>query len=380
MLIPDYCHKSRMSPTNLYVQKFLGLLSLSTGASLITLSLLLNKLSGFYGILALLTGYHLSPFQLSMYIYSIGALILTVYLLPHIKTQSPLHCVALAWFYVLDSIVNAAYTAAFAVTWFLVLLQHQAGKDAGAKGPGAGTINDTAGFTNPEHNVTQVDVIASPQAGNISPGSGQDAVAAAQPGSAPAGVGSGDIILGRESINSIGIIIALWTIRAYFCLVMLSWARMVLRQHIAVSSANNPNTDFTAANEKGQAENPFSESKPEGQGWRGKFGRFMISLGRSYWLGTDEDDSWMNDAPHRFRAVRNGSTHSGTSAYATNNGVVLGKIETGQNAERERRRRSGTGPPRPSVQLSTGFVSDGEDAGSETASRSSFMGVERQKL
>ena len=162
---------------------------------------------------------------------------------------------ALAWFYVLDSLVNAAYTAAFAVTWFLVLLQHQAGQNTGTKGPGADTINDAAGFVKPEHNVTGVEVIATPQAGVIGPGSGQDAVIAAQPASAPAGVGSSDTMLGRESINSIGIIITLWTIRAYFCLVMLSWARMVLRQHIAVSASTNPTTHFAAtlsSNEKSQ--------------------------------------------------------------------------------------------------------------------------------
>ena len=74
-------------------------MSLSTGASLITLSLLLNKVSGLYGLLALLTGYHLSPIQLSMYIYSLFALVLTALLVPHIRTQSPLHCLALKMTY-----------------------------------------------------------------------------------------------------------------------------------------------------------------------------------------------------------------------------------------------------------------------------------------
>lgn len=311
-----------------------------------------------------------------MYIYSVSALILTVYLTPHIKTQSPLHCLALAWFYVLDSIINAAYTAAFAVTWFLVLIAHQAGKDAGVSGPGAGMINDTAGFTDPEHNVSKVEIIATPQAGNVGPGSGQDAVAVGTPGNVAAGVGANNVIWGRESINSVGIIIMLWTIRAYFCLVMLSWARVVVRQHIAVATANNPNTDFTSANEKGQAEDPFAESKPEGQGWKGKLGRFMISLGRSYWLGSTEDDSWINNMPTRFRTDRNDSAHSTQSAYQTNNGVVLGKIEASQNPERERRRRSGTGPPLPSVQAQAGLISDGEDTMSESGrSGSSLLNV-----
>lgn len=312
-------------------------MSLSTGASLITLSLVLNKLSGLYGILALLTGYHLSPFQLSMYIYSIFALGLTVYLSPHIRKQSPLHCLALAWFYVLDSIINAAFTAAFAVTWFLVLAQHNAGQTGDApKGPGAGTIQDTAGFTDPALNVSRVEVIASPQPGMSG---GQDAVAAAVPASSPAGTQSGtnnagaalqNVVLGAESMNSIGVIITLWTIRAYFCLIMLAFARMVLRQHIAHSTSKT--FSYTnASTTSSLAENPFAESKPEGQGWKGKLGRFMVSLGRSYWLGSDEDDSWMYGM--KFR--RN-----------TEAGTMLNKMESGPS-ERERRRRSGTGPPQP---------------------------------
>lgn len=310
-------------------------MSLSTGASLITLSLVLNKLSGLYGILALLTGYHLSPFQLSMYIYSIFALGLTLYLSPHIRKQSPLHCLALAWFYVLDSIINAAFTAAFAVTWFLVLAQHNAGQTGDNKGPGAGTMQDTAGFTDPVLNVSNVEVIASPQPG-IS--GGQDAVAAAVPASAPAGTSGSNAgaelknaVLGAESMNSIGVIITLWTIRAYFCLIMLAFARMVLRQHIA-NSTSKPTTSYTSASTNSNlAENPFSESKPDGQGWKGKLGRFMVSIGRSYWLGSDEDDSWMYGM--KFRR----STEAGT---------MLSKIESGPT-ERERRRRSGTGPPLP---------------------------------
>ncbi|RVX70805.1 hypothetical protein B0A52_05456 [Exophiala mesophila] len=317
-------------------QKFLYTMNLSTGASLITLSLILNKLSGLYGILALITGYHLSPFQLSMYTYSIFALILTVYLAPHIRKQSPLHCLALAWFYVLDSIINAAFTAAFAVSWFLVLAQHNAGQ-AEKSGPGAGTIDDTAGFTDPKLNVSRVEVIATPQPGLTG---GQDAVAAAVSASAPAGTSSKTgtsgvkgTVLSSESMNSIGVIIALWTIRAYFCLIMLAFARMVLRQYMANSAIKGSATNYASASTNSSlAENPFSESKPDGEGWKGKAGRFMVSIGRSYWLGSDEDDSWMYGM--KFRK-------SGEES-----GVLLNKIGNGPT-ERERRRRSGTGPPIP---------------------------------
>ncbi|MCW3717643.1 hypothetical protein UE95_040995, partial [Burkholderia cenocepacia] len=70
----------------------------------------MNKISGLYGLLALLTGYHLSPVQLSMYLYSLIALGVAAILFPHIRAQSPLQCLALAYLYALDSIINAAYT------------------------------------------------------------------------------------------------------------------------------------------------------------------------------------------------------------------------------------------------------------------------------
>jgi len=323
-------------------------MTLSTGASLITLSLLINKLAGFYGILALFTGYHLSGFQLSMYIYSVLGLCLTAYLAPHIRKQSPLQCLALAWFYVLDSVVNAAYTAAFAVTWFLVLVQHDGKTGGSAKGPGQGMMDDTSGFTSPEKNVSRVEVVATPASGVAA---GQDAVAAGVPANSPAGSGIGDGVLGTESMNSIGIIVMLWTVRAYFCLIMLAWARTVIRQHIASSASDGGKNGQWGLGADGMAENPFAESKPEGRGWTGKLGRAMVSVGRRYWLGSDEDDSWMYGM--KFRK-------------STEFGTMLNKIESPNGAgaglaERERRRRAGTGPPLPQAGVQAGVQAKESD-------------------
>ena len=180
------------------------------------------------------------------------------------------------------------------------------------------------------NNVTSVEAVAG--------ASGQDAVSDTVPASTAAGAdGNGSLqqaILSTESLNSIGIIIALWTIRAYFCIIMLGWARMVIRQHIA--SAGSKTTSYSTASANSDfAENPFDSSKSEGQGYRGRLGRFLISIGRTYWLGKDEDDSWMYNM--RFRK-------------APDNAVALNKIEVGP-LERERRRRSGTGPPAPGPEI-----------------------------
>ncbi|KKA16403.1 hypothetical protein T310_10010 [Rasamsonia emersonii CBS 393.64] len=320
-------------------QSFLCVMSLQTGASLITLSLLLNKISGLYGLLALLTGYHLSPVQLSMYIYSLAALGLTVFLFPHIRKQSPLQCLGLAWFYLLDTVINAAYTAAFGVSWFLVVSQHY--HNAPTSGFGTDTIGETAGFTSPKYNVSSVQF-----SGNVL-SDGEDTVVAAYPASAPAGSSGGRAdgtptlgngVMQPESFESIVMIAALWLVRVYFVLVMFAFARQALRQQLLNASqprynklpTHSRNTSIASAADIDR--DPFLPHTPEGQGWQGVLGRAMTSVFRDYWLGPDsaeeEDFSWMNGFGRRFRKRSN--------------------LSLSGPAERERRRRSGTGPPQPS--------------------------------
>ncbi|EEH41980.2 hypothetical protein PAAG_03901 [Paracoccidioides lutzii Pb01] len=315
-------------------------MSLQTGATVITLSLLLNKISGLYGLLALLTGYHLSPFQLSMYIYSILGLALTAFLAPHIRLQSPLQCLALAWFYLLDSVINAAYTAAFAVTWFLVISQHHEPGSA-ASGPGSSMMGETAGFITPKLNVSSVLVDGS---------EGSDVSASSQPSSTPtrtsSGAQSGSASLGNavlqpESLQSIGIICTLWTIRVYFVFVMLSFARHCILQHsfharTSVSRRRSLHTHSRNTSLISNIDidpNPFNIRSPEGQGWKGKLGRIMVSVGRNYWL-EDDDHGWLNGMNRKFRK----SVDPVGSRSTSGSGL----------SERERRRRSGTGPPLPS--------------------------------
>lgn len=298
-------------------------------------------MSGLYGILALLTGYHLSPFQLSMYIYSIIALALTVLLSRHIKTGSPFHCLALAWLYVVDSVINAAYTTAFAVTWFLLLSGQK-------KGPGVDTIDETSGFTNPTYNVSRVDV-------------GHEGVEGTVPAAEPASTSNTPLILDTQSINSIGIIATLWAVRAYFCLVMLSWARQVIRQHIAVASLRSGQYGGGAAS-KGFADNPFADTKPDGQGWQGRLGRMMINIGKWYFLaadGSDDNESWVQNVGRRFRTNKNDTAAiAATAGSAGESGIMLGKItpQDQRPTERERRRRAGTGPPEPALQAEAAAV------------------------
>jgi hypothetical protein len=265
-----------------------------------------------------------------MYIYSVGALILLTFLMPHIRKQSPFECLALAWFYLLDSVINTAFTAAFAVTWFLAISADAANKPI-PNAPGSGTIGDTAGFTDPKYNVSKVEAVATPVAGVVA---GQEAVAVGAAATAAAAVvGSPSLAHGvgiEESIPSIMMVVFFTLIRVYFIIVVMAYARQVLRAHLQASSSKlHLHTDSTA---ESKADNPFVVGTPEGEGWRGKLGRMMVKVGENYWLAGSPDDEWVKGLDGRFNNKKISSGPPGT-------------------LERERRARSGTGPPTPSINL-----------------------------
>ncbi|KAJ4390676.1 hypothetical protein N0V93_004274 [Gnomoniopsis smithogilvyi] len=106
---------------------FLGLMSLQTGAEIITVALLINKATGLYGLLAILTGYTLDAVQLSMYIYSVAVLVTLAFLLPHIRKHTPFQNLLLSWVYIIDTALNTAYTAYFALEWFMASEGNPAG-------------------------------------------------------------------------------------------------------------------------------------------------------------------------------------------------------------------------------------------------------------
>ncbi|KAH6614163.1 Inositolphosphorylceramide synthase subunit Kei1-domain-containing protein [Boeremia exigua] len=306
---------------------FLQKMSLRTGAEIITYLQVINKASGVYGLLAIITGAAIDGFQLSMYIYSTLALIATAFLYRHIRLQSPFETVLLAHLYALDSVINALYTAFFGIAWFYVLAAHP--EEVAV--PGSHGISDTAGFTSPKHNVSEVDVVAAPTGGIAG---GQTAVAGGLPqdGAPGVGVGLGNAVFQSSSIMSISLIASFWALRVYFVFVMLAFARKSLRQHIAANAASagwySSNDMQTTATDL--AENPFAEGKEQGDGWRGKLGRVMLSGAPKYWLGADGEHEWQHSVGGKFKKNTQLEQPVGFS-------------------ERERRRRSGTGPPVPQL-------------------------------
>lgn len=180
-------------------------------------------------------------------------------------------------------------------------------------------------------NASKVEIVATPGKGMAG---GQEAVAYAAAAGAAAAAGSpslGHAVGIEESLPSIFVVVVLTLIRVYFILIMMAYARQVLRQHVYSSSSTKLHLHMDGAADA-SAENPFADSSPEGQGWRGKLGRVMVGVGKGYWLGGQADEAWAKGLDGRFRATKKVGGPPGT-------------------LERERRARSGTGPPVPPPSL-----------------------------
>ncbi|KAK4099293.1 DUF1753-domain-containing protein [Parathielavia hyrcaniae] len=244
-------------------RSFLGLMSLQTGTELISIALLFNKATGVYGLLTLLTGYSLSALQVTAYLGSIFVLATLALCLPHVRTQSPFHNLALAWVYAIDTLASAAYTAAFATTWYLA------------------TVHDPKGPAGAEQDA------GSPSNGDVQ----HDDAQAAQ-------VQAGTDV--HDTAASMVLIVAFTLVRFYLSLVVMAHARMVLLRF--VDQRMGEAVDATGAS---TSADPFAVGAPLGEGWRGKLGRVMVSVGRGYWLGgKKEDEEWARAVSSKFRSSR----------------------------------------------------------------------------
>ena len=190
-------------------------MSLRTGTEMISLSMIFNKITGFYGLLAILTGFSLSPLQLSMYLYSLAGLILLAFLMPHIRKQTPFQCLALAWFYVIDTVVNTGFTAAFAVTWLIAVGTDTTHTETVGSVAGSGAMGKTAAAVERRYAVDGTEAMSNA----LNPG--EDVVAAIQ--NAAAGTPSlGDAVGVEETIPSIILVVLITLVRVYFIFVVMA--------------------------------------------------------------------------------------------------------------------------------------------------------------
>lgn len=219
-------------------------MSLQTGTEMIALIFLLNKVTGFYGLLAILTGFELSILQLSLYVYCVIVFGMTAYCMPHIRKQTPFHNLAFAWLYMIDTVVNTFYTTIFAVSWYMA-------------------SSKTGGPTPPE--------------------------------SADTGVPLSGFMEALDTTTSTALVVVFSILRVYFTLVVAAYAQSVIGQYREARMQG-------WGEDPAAAENPFAAGTPDGEGWKGKLGRTMVSVGRGYWLGGKTDTEWTKNVRSKFRS------------------------------------------------------------------------------
>jgi hypothetical protein len=169
---------------------FLGLLDLKTGVTVALLFALLNKVAGVYGLIAVLTGAGGSFAQLSLYMYSVFALVALAWGLRAVKEEDPKHTLYFAHLFFADHILSTAWTVFFAVVWW-VYTPHD----------GQRTVNSAAqeemakGGTGGSKNMTD-----------------QERIAAAT------------MIWNKEKGTAAAIIVLSWLAKIYFALLIYSYA------------------------------------------------------------------------------------------------------------------------------------------------------------
>jgi len=258
------------------LQSFLGFLSLETGTELISLSLLFNKATGIYGLMTLITGYSMSVLQFTNFVISIAVIVTLGLCIPQIRKQSPFHNLLLAWVYGVDAFVSAAYTAAFATSWYLALANGAEWTKPPTAAPEATTIA-----------IEKRDVGLLVDEG---------AAMHQQPQQAMGVPTESD----PDVAFSLVLIVGFTLLRLYFSLVVMAYARAVILRFVDERIPESEEDD-----EDGAAPNPFAEGAPLGEGWQGKAGRFMVSVGKGFWLGgRKEDEEWARGVRSKFRSSR----------------------------------------------------------------------------
>ncbi|KOS20685.1 Inositol phoshorylceramide synthase regulatory subunit kei1 [Escovopsis weberi] len=233
-----------------------GIIGLRTGTELISLALIFNKVTGVYGFLAILTGYQLSLLQLTTYVYTIGVLGLLIYLIPHIRQQSPFECLALAWLYMIDALLNAMFTATFGIDWYLAggALGGTRSSMGGAASGASGMMDTSLGA---QRTMPQGIAGSAGVAGGIGP---------------------------QETAASMALITGFTLIRVYFGLVVMAYARQVLHKYMQMMILEGPGVDDKFG--------PFAVDLPDGEGRKGRLGRVMVSMLRNYWIDQREGGEW----------------------------------------------------------------------------------------
>lgn len=187
---------------------FLFFFPLHLGAELIIAIGLLNKASGFYGILSIFTGHPLSVMEWILNILSLVTLPLYILAFQTIHTRNALRMVLFAYLYSLDTLCSVGFSIYFCVHWFTEKAKVVAASGSESSTGGAAVTTSAAASmaTNASADVYRRDSAADSNAINKSAS------------------------LPQETSTTITITVVFLLVRLYFNLIILAYARQLVRQ------------------------------------------------------------------------------------------------------------------------------------------------------
>lgn len=185
---------------------FLFFFPLHMGAELIIAIGLLNKASGFYGILSIFTGHPLSVMEWILNILSLVTLPLYILAFQTIHTRNALRMVLFAYLYSIDTLCSVGFSIYFCVHWFTEKAKVVAASGSESS-PGAAATSSAAPSmaTNASADVYRRD-------------------------SAEGNAINKSASLPQETATTITITVVFLLVRLYFNLIILAYARQLVRQ------------------------------------------------------------------------------------------------------------------------------------------------------
>lgn len=258
---------------SLIPRAFLFVIPLHLGVELITAIGLLNKASGFYGILSIFTGHPLSVMEWILNLLSLATLPLYIMSFQSIQTRNALHMVLFAYLYTLDSLCSIGFSIYFCVHWFTEKAKAMA--SSSATDPSAPSTPTPAGaFSTSTMLPTATNEVLRRLAAEAETESKETGNSINKSASLP-----------QETATTIVITVAFLLIRIYFTLIVIAYARQLVRQQNLRPNNNSSRNSFKA-----------------------KLQYVALSLGQSFWTGR----TWANS-----RSLTSSSSSSSISSSAS---------------------------------------------------------------
>jgi hypothetical protein len=234
---------------SLVPRSFLFFIPLYVGAEVIIALGIFNKLSGFYGILSIFTGHPITAIEWILNLVSLALLPLYVMAFINISKKNALRMLVFAYVYAFDTLSSVGFTIFFSTHWFKVAKISKVNTGGSSLSPSM--TESIASVTETLASVTeQVTSVASAAVTsvltNVTAIKADGELAADIVRRETEAVLNKSASLPQETAVTILITVGLLMVRIYFTLVIIGYARLLVRQQNLRSHNGQPKGSLSA--------------------------------------------------------------------------------------------------------------------------------------